>query len=574
MPTISCDSKYLFKLIGKEFTEKEFDEVCFQYGIELDDVVEEEGKTIYKIEVGANRYDLLCVEGIAICLKTFLKMREFPKYTVKSSGIQIHVGKDVEKVRPICMGAVLRGITFTEESYKSFIDFQDKLHLTIGKKRSLVAIGTHDLSTLVPPFRYVAMKPEEIKFEPLKCDHEMTGNEVIEHFSNDLKLKEYVPLLQGKEVYPVFLDSKNIVLSLPPLINGNHSKITLNTHDVFIDITGMDKTKVMMALQTVVTCFSLYTSTPFEIETVEVVGGPVNEFDDKKSIHTPILEEQHMKVSKDYLNQSLGLELKDEEITELLHKMGIQYSNGEAIIPPMRTDVMHPCDIMEDLAISYGFNNLHASNTISRTCGKELLQNKLKDLLADEIAYAGYTEVITFVLMSVADAATNLRRPEEGLIKLKDSKTLEFQTARKSLLSGMMKCLYYNKAYPMPIRMFEVGDTVSLKEGSLTGAVNRQQVCALVCSPTGLMEEIHGLLDKIMFCYGVGYKKARKENGPHYDIVPGNDPAYMEGRRADIMINGVKYGMFGVLHPEVLKNFEVDNPVVALELYLDFPNGI
>ncbi|EDS88616.1 phenylalanyl-tRNA synthetase beta chain putative [Entamoeba histolytica] len=84
MPTISCDSKYLFKLIGKEFTEKEFDEVCFQYGIELDDVVEEEGKTIYKIEVGANRYDLLCVEGIAICLKTFLKMREFPKYTVKS----------------------------------------------------------------------------------------------------------------------------------------------------------------------------------------------------------------------------------------------------------------------------------------------------------------------------------------------------------------------------------------------------------------------------------------------------------------------------------------------------------
>ena len=138
----------------------------------------------------------------------------------------------------------------------------------------------------------------------------------------------------------------------------------------------------------------------------------------------------------------------------------------------------------------------------------------------------------------------------------------------------MMKCLYYNKAYPMPIRMFEVGDTVSLKEGSLTGAVNRQQVCALVCSPTGLMEEIHGLLDKIMFCYGIGYKNPRKEGGPHYDIVPGNDPAYMEGRRADIMINGVKYGMFGVLHPEVLKNFEVDNPVVALELYLDFPNGL
>jgi len=120
----------------------------------------------------------------------------------------------------------------------------------------------------------------------------------------------------------------------------------------------------------------------------------------------------------------------------------------------------------------------------------------------------------------------------------------------------MLKCLYYNKAYPMPIRMFEVGDTVILKEGSLTGAVNRQQVCALVCSPTGLMEEIHGLLDKIMFCYGVGYKTPKKPNGPIYDIVKSDDPAYLDGRRADILINGVKYGMFGVLHPEVLKNFE------------------
>lgn len=83
MPTVSCDSEYLFKLIGKKFTKEEFEDICFQYGIELDDVVEEEGKIVYKIEVSANRYDLLCVEGIAICLKTFLKLDEFPTFNEK-----------------------------------------------------------------------------------------------------------------------------------------------------------------------------------------------------------------------------------------------------------------------------------------------------------------------------------------------------------------------------------------------------------------------------------------------------------------------------------------------------------
>lgn len=574
MPTVSCERDYLFKLIGKQFTQEEFDNLCFQYGIELDDVVEEEGKIVYKIEVGANRYDLLCVEGIAICLKAFLGLCDFPKFTTKPSGIQVFVENDVEKVRPIGMGAVLRGITFTDESYKSFIDFQDKLHLTIGKKRNLVSIGTHDLDTIQAPFRYVARKPEDIKFVPLKCDKEMTGNEVIAHFSNDLKLREYVPLLQGKEVYPLFLDSNDVVLSLPPLINSSHSKITLNTHNVFIDITGLDFTKTMMALQTVCCCFSLYSTTQFEIETVEVIGGPMNGNDKEKKMITPTIQEQHMTVPNEYLNKHLGLQLTEEELAKLLKKMGIQYANNEAIIPPMRTDVMHACDIMEDVAISYGFNNLVAQNTISRTNGKELLENKMKDLIADEIAYAGFTEVITFVLMSVEDASTNLRRQPEGLIRIKDSKTLEFQTARKTLLSGMLKCLFHNKAYPMPIKLFEVGDTVVLDEKSLTGAANRQQVCALICSPTGLMEDIHGLLDKIMFCYGVGYRTPKRANKPVYDIVKGNDPCYLEGRGADILVNGVKYGMFGVVHPEVLKNFEIDNPVVALELYLDFPNGL
>ena len=158
MPTVSVDPAYLFKLIGRTMSQKEFEDLCFEYGIELDDVIVEDGKEVYRIEVGANRYDLLCAEGIALCLKTFLGLAPFPTFTAVAEDVEIHADAAVAKVRPICMGAVLRGVTFTPESYKSFIDFQDKLHLTIGKKRSLVAIGTHDLSTISAPFRCAAQR--------------------------------------------------------------------------------------------------------------------------------------------------------------------------------------------------------------------------------------------------------------------------------------------------------------------------------------------------------------------------------------------------------------------------------
>jgi len=72
---------------------------------------------------------------------------------------------------------------FNQDSYKSFIDLQDKLHQNIGRKRSLVSIGTHDLDTIVGPFTYDAKPPGDIKFHPLNQDKEYTATELMDLYS-------------------------------------------------------------------------------------------------------------------------------------------------------------------------------------------------------------------------------------------------------------------------------------------------------------------------------------------------------------------------------------------------------
>ena len=83
------------------------------------------------------------------------------------------------KIRPYFASAILRNVKFTERSYQSFIELQDKLHQNICRRRQLVAIGTHDLDTLKGPFRYEARPPKDIKFIPLNKDKEYTAEELM-----------------------------------------------------------------------------------------------------------------------------------------------------------------------------------------------------------------------------------------------------------------------------------------------------------------------------------------------------------------------------------------------------------
>ena len=157
-------------MLGRVYEQSEFEDLCFDFGVELDDVTSEKAEieketgkdsnasdeVIYKIEVPANRYDLLCLEGISKAFKIFLEKDKAPEYIITPQQLSLTVSKAVSEIRPHVVCAILRNIKFNATSYKSFIDLQEKLHQNICRQRTLVSIGTHDLDKIQPPFIYTA----------------------------------------------------------------------------------------------------------------------------------------------------------------------------------------------------------------------------------------------------------------------------------------------------------------------------------------------------------------------------------------------------------------------------------
>lgn len=187
----------------------------------------------------------------------------------------------------------------------------------------MVSIGTHDLSTIKGPFVYKAVAPEEIKFVALNKTEATTAPELFELLKEEIHLKPFLKILEGEPLYPVIYDAEGRVLSLPPIINGDHSKITLDTKDVFIEITATDLTKAKIALEVITTSFSLYTENKFTIESVNVEGH------DGTVVTTPSVEQRSIVVDTNYLNSINGLNLSVEEIVNKLGKMGLEQVETE-----------------------------------------------------------------------------------------------------------------------------------------------------------------------------------------------------------------------------------------------------
>ena len=650
MPTVSVSRDALFAHLGRTYTDHEFDELCFEFGVELDDVTSERSmaiasdtckltpaqiaalseEVIYKIDVPANRYDLLCIEGISRSLKVFLGDMDAPTYRVVKSGdtatttSMTVIKSNVDTIRPYVVCAILRDVTFDEARYNSFIELQDHLHRNVCRNRTLVAIGTHDLDTVVGPFTYDARPPTDIHFVPLTHtteNREFDGKSLMEHYETDptcKHLKPYVPIIKHSSLYPVVLDSHGTVMSLPPIINGSKSRITLQTKNVFIECTATDLTKANIVLDTVVAMFSEYSTVPFTVESVTVNyvttaeegGGIVVE-----SYITPQMYTRKETASVDFVNSLIGIKVDPTDMATLCNKIQLgparilyDTEDGpvlEVTVPPTRSDILHAVDVAEDVGIAYGYNNI--KRTVPQTCtvGREQPLNQLGDLLREEIGRAGYVEVLTHGLSSRHDNFTALRRPVTAAVSLSNPANVEYEVVRTTLLPGLLKCLQHNKAssFASGFKLFEVSDVVlpdneHVVTETIVGARNSRRVCATYSGPTSGFEVIHGLVDRIMtLCEvsptesyvsssGSAYIKVHCREGWFYEICQlssdgsgcgdGSEGAYFPGRAAEILLSSPRtggvmktIGTFGVLHPEVLGAFDILYPTSAMELNLE-----
>ncbi|GBG30990.1 Phenylalanine--tRNA ligase beta subunit [Hondaea fermentalgiana] len=618
MPVVSVKRDSLFRELGKEYTEEEFDQLCFDYGIELDDVEEEEGEVIYKIDIPANRYDLLCLEGLARALNVFNGNEKLPVFKTVAPAdpgpTRITVHKETQQIRPFVVSAVLRGLNLTEESYRSCLDLQDQLHRNLCRRRTLVAIGTHDLDNIEGPFTYEALAPEDIRFVHLFETKEMNAREILDDFRVNPErraLKPYTDIIYDSPVYPVIYDKNRQVVSLPPIINGSVSKMSKDTKNMFIECTATDMTKAKIVLNTIVAMFARYCDTPECVETVDVVYNepvlPGGSTEPISNMTCPDLSTRAADADVARVQSTIGAEVPAQDMRQLVERMQLgpaTLNDDETVltvtVPVTRSDILHEVDIAEDIAIAYGYNNIVKTVPVSHRPGKELPVNLLSDLLRYEISRQGYMECMTLGLCSLDENFKYLNREDPGnlAVTLANPKTIEFQCVRTSLLPGVVKTLGENMSLKISegIRLFEVSDVV-LRDPRTPGEKdigcrNERHLAALHAGLASSFETIHGLVDRIMQVLSV---VPAKEYCPEahdsslvqtlisdgasigeYKLVSRDeDRMFFPGRGATIMwkphdaTEYTELGSFGVLHVEVLQNFSIPFPCTVLEMTIE-----
>lgn len=488
---------------------------------------------------------------------------------------QIKVQPSTSQIRPYVVGAILRNITFTQSRYESFIDLQDKLHNNICRKRTLVAIGTHDLDTVEGPFEYNALSPEQIKFTPLNQTQEMDGNKLMEFYEKDRHLGKFLHIIRDSPVYPVIFDNQKRVCSLPPIINGEHSKITLNTRNVFIECTATDLTKAKVVLNTMIAMFGKYCEEPFTVEPVEVV------YPDGATHVYPDVSLRSLTVKPDYINAAAGINITPPEMVEYLKRMSLLAEvdqSGDILVqvPPTRSDILHACDVMEDVAIAYGYNNITKTMPGANTVGGPLPINKLSDLIRRELAFGGWSEVLSLILCSHDEnyAFLNKEDPKKEAILLANPKTVEYQVVRTSLLPGLLKTIHSNRKSALPVKVFEASDVAFQDYSRERNCRNERHVALVYCNKSSGFEYVHGELNRLMDMLSVRLVSSNPASGPGYFIESSDHPTYFPGRSAKILLRTssnevIEIGHFGILHPQVLKNFEITYVASALEFNLE-----
>ena len=548
MPVITLRRERFCALLGKEMSVEELEEWLPWIGLDIEDI----GPDYIKVEYNPNRMDFSSPVGIARALKGLLDMEiGLPSYETRKSDVEIVVGENVAKVRPYIVGAVVRGLKIDEDVLQEIIEMQEDLHWGIGRDRRKAAIGLHDLRSFEPPVYYKAFEPEAKSFVPLDMEEEMSLAEVLEKHE---KGRAYGHLVAHSDVYPVVMDARGRVMSFPPVINSELTRVGPWTSDLFIDITGTDMRALDAALRVLTTTLADMGGV---VETVEVryPGG--------LRLETPDLRPREAILRLDYANELVGLRLDVGEAVRCLRRCRLDaepIGPGllKVLIPPYRTDIMHEVDLVEEIAVGYGYFRLEPRRPRSPRSGEPHPASELADRVRLIMIGLGFTEVMNFILTN-EKVHYELMRLEPGEpIRLANPVSSEYTMLRELLLPGLMANLSLNVKERYPQRLFEVGDVVLKAYGSETRAERRLHVGAVVAHSRASYAEARGYLDALMRGLGV----------ESWEVKAVDKPCFIPGRSAEIRLGGEPVGMIGEMHPEVIISFGLENPVAGFEIDL------
>lgn len=545
MPTVTLNRKVVENIIGKKLSDEELKDSISYLGTDLESI---DGDEI-NVEIFPNRPDLLSEQGLGRALSSYVgKSKGLKEYKIHKSNYKLTVDKSVKGIRPYTACAVVKNLHFDDEKIREIVQIQEKLHITYGRNRKKCAIGVYPLEKIKFPIVLKAEDPKKRTFLPLESpgNREMTGLQVLSQHPTG---RDYGHLLEGLNKFPFFIDAQDQVLSMPPIINShNVGKISEETKEVFVECSGFDQKTLDICLNMIVYALADMGGEIYEITLTNEVDHWTKKY--------PLFEPERMNIDRDYVNRILGVDLTEKEIKDYLEKMGYGYNQKkkEALIPCYRSDILHQVDLIEDIAIAYGYYNFKEELPRCPSVGKrndiELFKTKIAHLLSG----LGLYESNTYCL--IGEQAQNQTFSDQKIVKLANSVAEGYDSLRKTILPSLLQVLKTNKLREYPQGFFEVGLTFIADEQQETKVREGRNLAFVYCDKNADYTYARKILDYLMNSLDIDYTVKMTDKSK----------AFMEGRYAEVFIKNKSIGFVGQINPEVLEYFNLEMPVSACEI--------
>lgn len=476
------------------------------------------------VEITPNRPDWLSVEGIARSLLDFSTGKP-KKYSAARSTIKWVVDRSVKDVRPCLGSGIVRNVPVSGELVASVMQLQEKLHDTLGRNRRKLAIGLHDFSAVQPPFTYLAVGREELRFVPLDKRTPMTPGQILTEHEKGIAFAHLVG-----EKCPMIVDINGAVLSFPPIINGERTRVTSSTRDILVDCTGTSESAVKVAVQIIAAALVDRGGTAEEV----LIDGKVY----------PLFEPLELNLPLDGARRLLGIPLSAQDAARHLRRMGHEVKNSKALAPSWRADILHAVDLIEDIAISYGYNNFEPSLPQFTSVGKV---DESLDAAHSAMLGLGYFEAQSWHLTNEKLLSAAKLSPASPL-KVENPLTEEFTTLRPALYPNIIDVLAHSRTEPLPHYVYEIGPVFENNS-------EKMDLCGASCHAKAGWAELKSHID----AFG-------KSLSLSFEFRPAKKDGFIEGRCAELLHNGQVVGFAGEVHPEVLEAFSIEQPVALFEI--------
>ncbi len=539
MPIVELSYSRLQKLIGK-VSKKQISDILPFLGLDI----ESEDKDLVRVEYSPNRPDYSTDLGITLGLQGLLGIKTgIVKLSIKkSNNYVIHVDTSVSKIRPFVTGIIAKNGTVDDNMIKQLMAMQEDLHFGIGRKRKKSSIGIHDLDKIVFPLTYTTTKREH-KFIPLNSSSKLTISEILS--STDVG-KNYGAILGNSIRVPIILDSKKQTVSFPPIINAAITTVTPKTKNLFVEVTGVNREDAEDMLSVVATILQ---TAGFTLISTKITGA--------KNL-SPKLEPRKILITSDLINQTLGLNLSNSQIINSLKKSRLEATlkgkNIICIVPAYRFDIFGPMDLVEEVSLGYGIQNLEPILSPSQTLGQpNSISVKLKSLSLMMVGL-GYTEALNSSLTSKRVLYEMTNRDPRKMISVLDSKSQEHTILRDSILPGLLENLSRNIHATYPQKLFETG-TVFSQGNPINETTNLAGISA---HQDATFTEIKSILQSAL---KIGFNLEIETKTFSHEI-------FEEGRTALISINGKTIGMMGEINSKTIENYKIRVPVIGFEIFL------